>query len=578
MSEAVQNVVSYTSFRGDGILDDVLKQIRDVCWAIALIRQLNAMCRQLGLLKTSESLSIQHLINSLEKHLRHPNGAIYDLESAASILMEEGVVLDTILPLTYSLDQSNSVCETMVTKIKVGEVIVHHLAAYESVSSFEDRLKQLLGSFPVTVSMFRYQSFDNIIGDEIYFQKCDEHVLTSNVLHTNYPFYHAMLATGGGVHYEVPFTELQDSGGIERGSQGFIRVALNIGQIHHFVEMKNPIRVTERFTEKRLENFFDSNPCEKILYKLDVVSKKSQARLLADQNLITDKERDLILRKLDYMKREIMANKYPYGIHGEDVCKNNEEILAKLIGVELNTKFHTTLNTVEHRITVYKLWCLSASHFLVSGIRKLQQTLVNVALKNRKLLVPICVPAQKVQLPSLPHVFLAFVEKLECDVSRYTNFLSRLDSSSVGGYEDRDFVLEFLFVNSNTAIHISELEDVWSLWFSSESSPQDINDSPKVMCSLMSALTLSQRIPFGSNRIFQDFKDCLFSSMNKTATMINNSVKFSLALSSDLAFNQEKINQSIQPRYINELMKCVPLELKCVDEQLSNWEEKLKTT
>ncbi|CAN8255388.1 unnamed protein product [Cochlearia groenlandica] len=134
------------------------------------------------------------------------------------------------------------------------------------------------------VALLPYRSFDNIIGDEIYSPEFDELVSKSTPLHPDLRFYHAMLLTGGGVHYGAPFSELQDSVDIKRSSQGFIPAALDIGQIHHFVEMKNPIKVTERFTEKRMENFLDSNSCEKILYKLDVVSKKSQARLLlADQ-------------------------------------------------------------------------------------------------------------------------------------------------------------------------------------------------------------------------------------------------------------------------------------------------------
>ncbi|CAN8273728.1 unnamed protein product [Cochlearia groenlandica] len=131
IEEAVQNVVmdSYTSFREDAILDDVSDSSRQ-------------------------------------------------LESVVSILMEEGVVLDTILPLTYSLNEKNHVSERSDDFGYGGDSVGHggDSVNEESIpvtilSSFENVIWIDLNVNPTEESndQLNEESQDNLLGDQVKF-------------------------------------------------------------------------------------------------------------------------------------------------------------------------------------------------------------------------------------------------------------------------------------------------------------------------------------------------------------------------------------------------------------------------
>lgn len=89
-----------------------------------------------------------------------------------------------------------------------------------------------------------------------------------------------------------------------------------------------------------------------------------------------------------------------------------EAALTDLIGVDLANKFHRACNKDDQVATVFRLWCRAAIDSVLVKIKLLQEALVRLAFKNNALMVPVCTPLQKAQLLSLPHVLLAYVEKV----------------------------------------------------------------------------------------------------------------------------------------------------------------------
>ncbi|WZZ55523.1 hypothetical protein YC2023_055630 [Brassica napus] len=82
------------------IVDKVLHQQEvDVCWAIALTRQLQALLRLHGVIAADAELSIQYLINE--------EGGIQDFETVRRLFTEGGPVLKHDCPLTYDLHATN---------------------------------------------------------------------------------------------------------------------------------------------------------------------------------------------------------------------------------------------------------------------------------------------------------------------------------------------------------------------------------------------------------------------------------------------------------------------------------------
>lgn len=94
-----------------------LKQIRDICYAIALARQAEAFFKKRGDLGKEEHLSIQHILNKgVDYGLVSRDYTLLELGTLVKILQRDGFILDTDCPLTYSLagtpSASDNSCST----------------------------------------------------------------------------------------------------------------------------------------------------------------------------------------------------------------------------------------------------------------------------------------------------------------------------------------------------------------------------------------------------------------------------------------------------------------------------------
>ena len=70
-------------------------------------------------------------------------------------------------------------------------------------------------------------------------------------------------------------------------------------------------KVQESVTEK-VEKFTESISFDKVLYKQDIMGSKAHATMLAHQGLITDGDRDIILRGLDEIERKIQGDEFEW--------------------------------------------------------------------------------------------------------------------------------------------------------------------------------------------------------------------------------------------------------------------------
>lgn len=129
------------------------------------------------------------------------------------------------------------------------------------------------------------------------------------------------------------------------------------------------------------------------------------------QGLITDSDKDSILRGLDDIERQIEADKFEWRTDREDVHMNIEAALTDLIG-EPAKKLHTARSRNDQVATDFRLWCRDAIDAIIVKIRNLQAALVALALKNQALIVPGYTHLQRAQPVLLPHVLLTFVEQV----------------------------------------------------------------------------------------------------------------------------------------------------------------------
>ncbi|KAL0339086.1 UNVERIFIED_CONTAM: Argininosuccinate lyase, chloroplastic [Sesamum angustifolium] len=331
------------------------------------------------------------------------------------------------------------------------------------------------------------------------------------------------------------------------------------------------------------------------------MGSRAHAAMLARQGLITDSDRDSILKGLDEIERQIERGEFAWRTDREDVHMNIEAALTDLVG-EPAKKLHTARSRNDQVCTDFRLWCRDAIDAIVLRIKHLQVSLVKLALKNEGLIVPGYTHLQRAQPVLLQHLLLAYVEQLERDASRLLDCRVRMNfcplgacalagtglpidrfmtsealgftapmRNSIDAVSDRDFVLEFLSANSITAIHLSRLGEEWVLWASEEFGfltpsdsvstgssimPQKKNPDPmelvrgksaRVVGDLVSLLVLCKGLPHAYNRDLQEDKEPVFDSVKTIMGMLEVSAEFA----DNITFNQERIQNALPAGHLD---------------------------
>ncbi|CAN6866470.1 hypothetical protein Bca4012_046813 [Brassica carinata] len=230
-----------------------LKQIRDICYAIALARQAEAFFKKRGDLGKEEHLSIQHILNKgVDYGLVSRDYTLLELGTLVKILQRDGFILDTDCPLTCSLagtpSASDNSCSTK-DPIRVFEAPqIKVMTAGEEVPEewmVEEMLAELDGG-PLTFSLPMFPSYKTKSKklDDIYKPTEDEFAAYKLAKDKGKPCkldFHTMLLTGDGIdRYGDQYLECQDClGDIDIGDRGYVRFAVKPNTVTEFVSFKN---------------------------------------------------------------------------------------------------------------------------------------------------------------------------------------------------------------------------------------------------------------------------------------------------------------------------------------------------
>uniref|UniRef100_A0A6N2MGI4 argininosuccinate lyase n=1 Tax=Salix viminalis TaxID=40686 RepID=A0A6N2MGI4_SALVM len=375
----------------------------------------------------------------------------------------------------------------------------------------------------------------------------------------------------------------------------------------------------EQTVTDKVEKFTESISFDKELYKHDIMGSKAHASMLAKQGLIGESDKDSILKGLDEIQRKIEAGEFEWREDREDVHMNIEATLTEMIG-EPAKKLHTARSRNDQVLTDFKLWCRDAIDRIAASIKNLQVAMVKLALSNEGLIACCYTHLQRAQPVLLPHLLLAYVEQLERDAGRLLDCKLRMNFCPLGAcalagtglpidrfmtsealgftapmrnrqahtvfdifytlgviwesekdVSDRDFVMEFLSVNSITAIHLSRLGEEWVLWASEEFGflipsdsvstgssimPQKKNPDPmelvrgksaRVIGDLVTLLTLCKGLPLAYNRDLQEDKEPVFDSVKTVVGMLEVSAEFA----QNITFNRERIQKSLPAGHLD---------------------------
>ena len=331
------------------------------------------------------------------------------------------------------------------------------------------------------------------------------------------------------------------------------------------------------------------------LYKEDITGSIAHARMLGKQKIINKKEQSAIVSGLKAIERDIEKNKVVFSKKLEDIHMNIESLLFKKIG-KIAGKLHTARSRNDQVVTDLKLWVKKESKILDSELKKFQRTLINIATKNTETIMPGYTHLQIAQPITLAHHVLAYVEMIGRDRTRLEDCLYRLNENPLGAaalagtsfpidrkyttkelgfreptknamdtVSDRDFVIEFLFVLSLIAVHLSKIAEEIVLWsnqqFNFINLPDDLSTGSSIMpqkknpdgaelvrgktsiiiSNLSSMLNIIKGLPLSYSKDLQDDKQITFNSYDNVSLCI----KVMNEILSKSSFNKTRMRELI---------------------------------
>jgi argininosuccinate lyase len=316
------------------------------------------------------------------------------------------------------------------------------------------------------------------------------------------------------------------------------------------------------------ERFTASLAFDRRLWPHDIAGSIAWARALARARLLTDAERDAIVKGLEAVRGELEAGTFPFRPELEDIHMNIERRLQELIG-EVGGKLHTGRSRNDQIALDERLYLREVVGHAREGLRRVQQALVDRAAETADAPMPGYTHMQRAQPVLLAHHLLAYVFMLERDHERLAACAARADSlplgaaalagtaypidrealardlgfvavtaNSLDAVSDRDYVLEFLGAAAILGMHLSRLAADLTLWataefgfvefadaFATGSSimPQKKNPdvaelirgkSGRLYGNLVAVLTTMKGLPLTYNSDMQEDKEPFFDSVD----------------------------------------------------------------
>ena len=300
----------------------------------------------------------------------------------------------------------------------------------------------------------------------------------------------------------------------------------------------------------------------------DIDGSLAHAEMLAAQKIITQKDLKAIQSGLKSIQKEILAGNFKWATDLEDVHSNIEKRLIDKVG-DAGKKLHTGRSRNDQVATDLKLWLRAVIDEIIQKIRLLQLSIVQLADKHQKTIMPGFTHLQVAQPVTFGHHLMAYYEMLQRDLTRFEDTRKRMNHLPLGsaalagtGYpidryrvakklkfadvcensldavSDRDFAIEFTFAGSLLMTHLSRFSEELIIWSSamigfveiadrfctgSSIMPQKKNpDVPelvrgktgRVTGHLMGLLMLMKAQPLAYNKDNQEDKEPLFDTAN----------------------------------------------------------------
>ncbi len=305
---------------------------------------------------------------------------------------------------------------------------------------------------------------------------------------------------------------------------------------------------------------------DKRLAAVDIQGSLAHSKMLGAQGIISQEDVAKIAQGLNEILQEIQAGQFEWRLDLEDVHLNIEKRLTDKIG-DAGKRLHTGRSRNDQVSTDVRLWLRAVADDVIAGIRKLQNSIVDLAEAHFDTAMPGFTHLQVAQPVTFGHHLLAYFEMLQRDAARFADARKRINrlplgaaalagtsypidremvakelgfdgvcENSLDAVSDRDFAIEFTAAAALVMTHLSRFSEELILWSSPRFAFVDIADrfctgssimpqkknpdvpelvrgkTGRVTGHLMALLTLMKSQPLAYNKDNQEDKEPLFDT------------------------------------------------------------------
>ncbi len=340
----------------------------------------------------------------------------------------------------------------------------------------------------------------------------------------------------------------------------------------------------EKDMDELVKKFNASIPFDQRLYNEDIDGSIAHVTMLANQGIVTEDERDEIIKGLEEIREEIRESIYEasdgamisplFSYEDEDIHMAIESRLIGRIG-ETGKKLHTARSRNDQVQLDCRLYLQKKIGMIAAALIKFENIILDKARDYVDVLMPGFTHIQHAQPITVGFYFMAYFQMFKRDLERLKDCYSRMDYSPLGScalagttfpidrhetaamlgfsgpaenamdsVSDRDYMIEFLNAAAISMMHISRWAEEFTWWNASEFSFIDIDDSfctgssimpqkknpdmaellrgkcGRVYGDLMALLTVMKGTPLAFNKDFQEDKERIFDAADTWVTSI----------------------------------------------------------
>ena len=354
-------------------------------------------------------------------------------------------------------------------------------------------------------------------------------------------------------------------------------------------------------TDQLVYNFNASITFDQKFYKQDIAGSIAHVTMLAKQGVLTEQERDDIIRTLQEIQADVESGKLVITSEYEDIHSFVEANLIDRLG-DTGKKLHTGRSRNDQVALDMRLYTRDEVLHTDALLEELLQTILKLMEENTETIMPGFTHLQKAQPITLAHHMGAYFEMFKRDRLRLHDIYERMNYCPLGsgalagttypldraysakllgfygptlnsmdGVSDRDYLIEYLSACATIMMHLSRFSEEIIIWNSNEYQFVEIDDAystgssimpqkknpdiaelvrgktGRVYGALMSLLTTMKGIPLAYNKDMQEDKELSFDAIDT----VKGCIALFNGMLATMKFNKDRMRSSANKGFTN---------------------------